>query len=91
MVRSAVRINERRFLRGAIPDLKIIPTYQVLVPIVVPVNILVVVIIIFIRIALGIPVFDIHAQNIQDNDVAGRRGYSVNARFIMSIQIWITW
>ena len=77
MVRSAVYINERRFLRGAIPDLKIIPAYQVLVSIVVPGNVLVIVIIIFIRIALGIPVFDIHAQNIQYNDGAGRRGYSV--------------
>ena len=85
MVRSAVYTNERRFLRGAIPDLKIIPAYQVLVSIVVPGNVLVIVIIIFIRIALGIPVFDIHAQNIQDNDVAGRRGDSVNTRFVVSI------
>ena len=91
MVRSAVHINERRFLRGAIPDLKIIPAYQVLVSIVVPGNVLVIVIIIFIRIALGIPVFDIHVQNIQYNDGAGRRGYSVNACFIISIKIWIAW
>ena len=79
---AAVNTKERRLLRGAIPDLKVVPTYIALEPrrsLAAPVNVLVIVIIIVIRIRLKVSKFDIHAQNIQDNVVARCSGDSVNA------------
>ena len=58
---TAIPINEGRLLCGAIPDLKVVPTYHAIsVAFVAHVNVFEEVIIIVIRIVIDLAIFNIH-------------------------------